>query len=157
MKRTAQRLALSAVLLMAAGCSKNRQPRTLDEYKARTVKRVAWAEQKVQSLGRVDAVLFFNEFDRTADVNDYIFAYVCNDGKNDHFVLANKKRKILFNDFYDNPNHVIMRAAYREHPEGVWVKYDNPLIQGQKKYAYVKVLPEYRLCIGSGFSFDAEM
>jgi len=127
-------------------------PSTLKEYKARTLRRVAWAEKKVKELGRIKAICLFNKFDETADVNDYIFAYVCNDGKNDHFVLANKVKKFVFTNFYDNPNHVIMRAAYRKNPNGAWVEYPNPIKKGKKKHVYVKMLPKYKLCIASGFS-----
>ena len=132
------------------------KPTTLKQYKQRTEARVAWAETKIKQLGRIRAVGLFNEFDRTANMNDYIFAYVCNDGQNDHFVLANRIQRIVFTNFYDNPNHVIMRAAYKKHPNGSWVNYSNPaIISGQKKrkkYTYIKMLAKYKICIGSGFS-----
>jgi hypothetical protein len=127
-------------------------PQTLQEYKARTLRRVAWAEKKVKKLGRIKAACFFNKFDETADVNDYVFAYVCNDGKNNHFVLANKIKKLVFTNYYNHPNHVIMRAAYRKNPNGTWVEYPNPIKKGKKKYVYIKMLPKYKICIGSGFS-----
>lgn len=131
-------------------------PKSLTQFKARAVARVTWAEQKVKELGRAKAILFFNQFDQAAPVNDYIFAYVCCAGKNDHFVLANKKQSILFTDFYNHPNHIIMRQAYRNNPNGIWVEYNNPLTKPgskpKKKYVYVKVLVQYKLCIGSGFS-----
>lgn len=131
-------------------------PKTFAEYKARTIARVDWAEKKVKQLGRVKAVLFFNKFDQQAPVNDFIFAYVCNGGKNNDFILANKNLKTVFVDLYDNPNHVKLRKAYKKQPNGAWVSYPNPIqVKGEQqktKYAYVRVLPKYKLCIGSGFS-----
>ena len=85
-----------------------------------------------------------------APVNDFVFVYMCDSAKNDDFVLANKKRSIVFTDLYNNPNHVKLRKAIKTNPSGAWAKYPNP-ITGHEKHSYVRLLKQYKYCVGTGF------
>lgn len=123
--------------------------------KRRVVKLVNDAAKLVKEVGRVKAVCMFNaQNQRTQKGAPYLFAFVCNDGKNDSIVLANKNFDFVFKNFYDNPNHIMFRRELKKNPNGVWVHYwvkNADTGKVEEKYSYLVMLPKYKICIGSGY------
>ena len=113
------------------------------------------AAELVKKEGRVKAICAFNEQNKKAKPGaPFLFAFVCNDGKNDSIVLANRLTHIVFTSLYNNPNHIKFRKALKKHPNGVWVSYtvtnpDSGKIEN--KLSYLVMLPKHKICIGSGY------
>ncbi len=109
----------------------------------------------VRKVGRIRAVCEINKYNRgTKKDEPYVFAFVCNDGKNDSFVLANKNIGIVFTSLYQHPNHILFRRMLKKRPNGIWVSYrvNNPDTgKVGAKHSYVVMLRKYKICIGSGY------
>jgi hypothetical protein len=119
------------------------------------VKLVRNAVARVKAVGRIKAACEFNKANKkTAKDGIYIFAYVCNDGKNDSFVIANGNLNLVYTNVYSIRNHQLFRKALKKNPNGAWIDYSvrNPKTgKDQEKHSYIVELAEEKVCVGSGY------
>ena len=113
------------------------------------------AAAKVRHLGRIKATCEFNARNKTmGTTKPAIFAYVCNDDKNNGFVLASGNLDVIYTNQNSAPHQAIFRDALHEKPSGTWVTYSvkNP-INGklEQKHSYIMELAQYKLFIGAGY------
>jgi len=116
------------------------------------------AKQYVQTYGRYRAILEFNnpngQFRSGGD--RYIFAFVCGTEKNDGFNLADSpavERQTVFTSVVDS-QPFIKRIINSATVKGTWITYEwnDPLDnRTHVKHSYAIKLPNYQLCIGSGY------
>ena len=123
--------------------------------KRRIINLVDWATKRVQEVGRIRAVCQFNEYNLTLKKGEpAIFAYVCSDGENDGFILADSDQHLIFTKMAQIASYRKFREALTLHPHGAWVTNKVSYLkagQMQAKHSFVRQLSKDKLCVGASY------
>ena len=114
------------------------------------------AAKYLKKHGKMQTLCAFNHAHKLFPYNKtYIFAFVCNDKKNNGFVVLDPATpQYNFKQRADTPVIKEMLRKIKKNPQGIWYQYNwlNPKTRKiQSKRSYVIMMPKEKICLGSGY------